>query len=103
MYIYKLVPRPPTFKTGSTPLIVGDEILQNLEQNKKERIEIAEQTRQAPVDESQAVPEMSDFIDTHDTVEDGAAFEVRLSFFTLLVQVDGWRPCINMTVMMICN
>ena len=23
MYIYKLVPRPPTFKTGSTPLLAA--------------------------------------------------------------------------------
>ena len=73
--------------------VVEDETLQNLEQNKKERIEVTEQKRQAPVDESQVVHDMSDFIDTHDIVEDGAsaAFEVRLSSFTFLVQIDGRR------------
>ena len=71
-----------------------EEKKQKLEgQHKKEQIENADGERQAPVDESQFTDEMSDFIDIHDIVEDGAsaAFEVRLSFFTLLVQIDGRR------------
>jgi len=86
------------------PEVAEEKTRQNYEgQHKKEQIEIAEQTRQAPVDESQVVHEMSDFIDTHDTVEDGAstAFKVRLSFFTLLVQIDGRRSGTNRAVLVI--
>ena len=71
-----------------------EEKKQKLEgQHKKEQIENADGERQAPVDESQMVDDMCGFIDTHVSVEDGAsaAFEVRLSFFTLLVYIEGRR------------